>query len=299
MNEFVTNVLFLSASALPLIKYQTSIEATKDIKSPDSFSLKYYSDEVISKKIDMNRLGQESEYNPFSEIPEGSVIIIPITGLMQKYNGWTPDWRYVIGMDYYAELIRYASKCSNVSGIVLKINSPGGTNTSLIQLESALRERTKPCVALIDGVAMSAGYYIASFADLILAENPMSQVGSIGAMGQLIDNSKALENAGLKKVIIYPPESSWKNKTYDKALSGDTELLISEDLTPLAIHFQNIIKKNRKKLDTSVDGILEGREFYADAAIKHKLLDGYGNISDAVDYINKVNDERNSIINLY
>ena len=57
---------------------------------------------------------------------------------------------------------------------------------------------------------------------------------------------------------------------------------IDESLTPFALHFQNIIKTNRPKIDQSAEGILEGREFYAYDAITYKAIDGLMNLDQAI-----------------
>lgn len=227
-----------------------------------------------------------SSDNPFDAYEENSVVILPIIGMMYKYN--TIDWdeyKYVIGMDQVANLIRKADQSPKIAGIILLCNTPGGTTQSIMQLEDAMRNRTKPVIGLVDGMCMSGGIYALSFCDKIYATNRMCEIGSIGTYCRLLDNSKMLENAGIKIIPVYPKESVWKNRAVNEALAGNEKLLIDESLAPFAIHFQNIIKENRPKLKQDVEGILEGREFYAYDAIEHKLIDGLRNIPQAIEEV--------------
>jgi len=222
---------------------------------------------------DLDEPGQ----NPYDKLADNSIAVIPLTGAMFKYGYW---WRP--GADDLAEMIRLADRSSQVMGTVLLVNTPGGTTSSVIQLEDAMRNRTKPCIGLIDGQCCSGGIYAASFCDELYAMNRMCEIGSIGTYAQLVDNSKALEQWGYTVQAIYPPESKWKNLSHREALEGKPERIIVEELTPYAIHFQNIIKSNRPKLDQSVEGILEGRVFYAYDAIENGLIDGLMNMEQAM-----------------
>lgn len=233
---------------------------------------------------------EEPGKNPYDDFEENSVAIIPIVGLMMKYGYW---WRY--GCDYFANMIRLADQSPKIAGTILLFNTPGGSTSSIIQLEDAMRNRTKKSVALIDYQCCSGGIYTASFCDEIYAMNRMCEVGSIGTYAQFINDSKALEKYGYKIEQIYPPESSYKNRPEREALEGKPERIIKEQLTPFAIHFQNIIKENRPKINQSTEGILEGKVFYAYDAIENGLIDGLMNVEQAIKRVQKLSEIQQSI----
>ncbi|MEG1586193.1 MAG: S49 family peptidase [Bacteroidales bacterium] len=298
--EFITSHYLMHSCGYPRITAMLEAGGTPcDKEIPSGVDLQYlHAGQLLTMQAKL-AASSSSEYNPFSELPEGTIPVFNITGLMTKYSGYDDNWRWHIGMDVIAGWIRQASESDNVSGIIVRANTPGGTTTSLIQLEAAIRACTKPNVMLIDGQLASAGIYFGSFFERILAENKMCEIGSIGAVGSIVDMRKAAENKGIVVREIYPPESKYKNLTHREALDGDDQRMIDEVLTPLALHFQNIIKKNRKKIDLSVDGILEGRMFYADDAIKYKLIDGYGTLQDAIAYINDTANTRKSVSTIF
>lgn len=229
-----------------------------------------------------------------SSSEEKSVAIVPIIGPMFKYDSW---WNY--GIDHYASIIQSIDADPSIDGTILLLNTPGGSVQSTIRMEEVLKNRKKPCVAMIDGMACSSGMYIASYSDFIMANNPMCLVGSIGTMVTIEDNSKMLEKYGIKLIEIYPPESSYKNKGYKEALSGDTSYIVNELLSPYAIQFQNVIKKNRPKLDLSVEGIIEGRDFFAKDAVSNGLIDAIGTLEDSVSKVYQLSEDRKDMFNLF
>jgi protease-4 len=232
--------------------------------------------------------------NPFDQYPEGSVAIIPLVGMMTKYGSW---WSY--GVDDIANMVRQATASDKIKCMVLLTNTPGGTTASVYQFEDALRNNTKPIVGLVDGMAMSGGKYSISFCDKILAMNRMCQVGNIGTMMSLVNSTESDKQYGYKRIEVYPPESKFKNLAVREALNGDTKRLIEEQLTPWAIHFQNTVKENRPGIDTSVEGILGGRDFYAYDAVANGLIDGIGNMNDAVNLALQLCDERKQTYSLF
>ena len=228
--------------------------------------------------------------DPFSNFEEGSVAIIPVIGPMFKYGTWR-----TYGVDELAELLALADKSSKIIGTIILVNTPGGNIQSLYRMEDVLRNRTKPCIALVDGGCHSCGMYIASLADQIWATNRMCSVGSIGVYATITNDAEFMKRIGLEEIEIYPPESKFKNKAIRDALNGKDKAFIEEHLSPFAQHFQNIVKTNRPKLNLEVEGILEGKDFYAYDAIKYGLIDGICNLTGAVELVAKLAEEQKSI----
>jgi protease IV len=90
-----------------------------------------------------------------------------------------------------------------VKGIMLLINSPGGSATDsyqIYQLVRTYKERHKvPVIAYCEGPALSGGYMIACAADQILA-SPLSVVGSIGVVSMPFFNvSETMEKLGIRE----------------------------------------------------------------------------------------------------
>jgi ClpP class serine protease len=239
-------------------------------------------EKLVAKVYDRNLsffdfMGEKPNQDP-GQTSEG-VLVLPVRGLLTKYGDW---WDY--GTEELAEILTEAYADASIRAIVLQFHSGGGTTHSVIPLEAAIRKRNKPVISAVDTKTFSASLYLAVFGDKLIAVDPMAEIGSIGLMTRILDNSKMLENEGIKIIEIYPPESNWKNKTVLEALKGNTQLIIQEELTPWATYFQDVVRANRPKLDESVEGILNGRTFYAADALSNGLIDAIMPMDEIVQY---------------
>lgn len=222
--------------------------------------------------------------DPFAGLPEGSVAIIPVRGTMLK-NGTMCAW----GADELTGLMLKADASKNIAGTVLRFDSGGGGVNAVPVWIDALSNRKKPVVSLAD-TCCSAAYYAAVHTDHIMAENSLSAMfGSIGVMVRWPDITKALERAGIEMKEVYADQSGHKNKEMQEAAEGKYELLKANHLNPLAVRFQEDVKARRPQLDLKVEGIIEGKVFGAEAALKHGLIDSIGNLSQAVRMVEKLN----------
>lgn len=227
---------------------------------------------------------RESSYE---NVPKGSTAIFRITGTMLKYGTWC-DY----GTAEIANFIREAVQHKNIGSIVLQIDSGGGSVSAIAPLLQVIREaRTagKPVISLVD-LCASAAVYVSAETDLIIAENNVSaEIGSIGVMMSFWDVVPHYEKEGYKFHKVYSSLSEHKNEAFELALEGKYEMIKAEMLDPLAREFQNHVKTRRgDKLDTAVEGILSGKTFYANDALKYGLIDEVGNISLAIERANQL-----------
>lgn len=212
---------------------------------------------------------------------EDVVCIIPIRGTLLKYGTLCS-----YGADEYAAMMDYARLHPKVQGVVLDIDSGGGEAAAvpvLIQAVRRLQQSGKPVVASVDFCG-SAAYWLASACDRIYANNAeVAQIGSIGAMVVLIDDRKATEEAGYKRIYVFAPQSSDKNRAYLDALDDRPEALKENLLRPLAQAFIEGVKTNRAgKLKEDTPGLLSGAVFFAEAAEAAGLIDGVRTREEAI-----------------
>lgn len=216
----------------------------------------------------------------------GSVMVIDLIGTMYQYL-----------TQYVSDMIAHAEEDPEIIGVILHVNTPGGSVTSMYCLEDALKNRTKPVVTVIDGQCCSAGMYVTSFTDHIMALNSMCEVGSIGAMVTLIDDSERMQKLGVKYIEVYPPESKDKNAVYREALAGNLQP-ITDYVSQYAKKFQDVMRTNRI-IDESVDGILSGKVFFAKDAVLNGLVDSIGSMKDAYAMVQKLASLRNEFRGYY
>lgn len=128
----------------------------------------------------------------------GDVAVIRLSGFItQKANMWTELFGGTSTEGLAAE-VRAAMSERSIGAVLLDVDSPGGTVVGVSEAAEVIRASrgSKPLVALANPFMASAAYWLASQADEIVA-TPSSLTGSIGVMSVYVDESKALEAAGL------------------------------------------------------------------------------------------------------
>lgn len=227
-----------------------------------------------------------------TEDKRNSVAVIPCYGMMTRSGSW---WDY--GADDYAAMLNQAYADESIESIVVRMRCVGGGVDCSFPLAEVMAKRNKKVFFALDSYAYSMGYYWATLGDGIFPVGEMASMGSIGVYATLQDDKQMLEKYGLRIIEVIPPESKWKNRTTREALKGKTKLLIQEELTPWAVHFQNVVRKTRPELDESVEGILEGRTFFANDAVTNGLANEIMSFEQIIDYAaNYEEKDRNSKI---
>ena len=224
------------------------------------------------------------------------VAVIPLRGTIIKYGTMCS-----YGADEIAAAIDEAAANKKVIGIVLDIDSGGGAVDAVAPLVDAIRRTKamgKPVVASCD-LCASAAYWTACECDEIMADNNISsEFGSIGVMMSFPDYAKYYEKEGIKIHTIYSNLSTYKNAPFEAAKLGKYDDIKTEELDPLARKFQaNVRAKRVGKLNEKIEGILSGKVFYAEDALKHGLIDSIGTLDRAVERVRELAAEAN--INQY
>ena len=224
------------------------------------------------------------------------VAIIPLRGTMIKYGTMCS-----YGADEIAAAIDEATANKKVTSIVLDIDSGGGAVDAVAPLVDAIRRAKaarKPVVACCD-LCASAAYWAACECNEIMAANSISsEFGSIGVMMSFPDYAKYYEKEGIKVHTIYSNLSTYKNAPFEAAKLGKYDDIKTEELDPLARKFQaNVRAKRAGKLNEDIEGILSGKVFYAEDALKYGLIDSIGTLDRAIARVRELAAEAN--INQY
>ena len=266
---FSSHIVATDAALAKYIPYLTAHKNGAILEFPEAEKLKLGFFDALTK----------SPYQNESDDKKPGVAIVPVHGMLSKSGSW-----WDIGTDEIADTLFDLYADDSVKAIVLDFDSAGGTTDSVIPMEHAISKRTKPVISSVNASCFSAANYIACLTDKIFAVHRMASVGSIGIMAQFVNDDKYYANLGIKIIEIYAPESDFKNKPSREAKAGKPKLFQDEILSPWAIHFQNTVKANRKKLDLTVEGILNGRTFYAYDAATNGLIDGIKPMDEILNY---------------
>ncbi len=175
------------------------------------------------------QLGKELDNTHAMTVRDG-VATIFVTGPLFRYaNLFTA----ISGASSYAMLaldFNVALADQTVKSIVLNVNSPGGEVDGCNELADMIfaARGKKPIVAYVGGEACSAGYWIATAADRIVADET-AIVGSIGVCASVVDTTKWQESQGIEERMIVSSNAPKKNL----GANGITEESVSALLATL------------------------------------------------------------------
>ena len=98
--------------------------------------------------------------------------------------------------------IEQAEKDPNVKKIIFDMDTPGGEASGVDLTGVAIKETKKITEVRIFGMAASAGYWLASQANNIIAMTPTAEIGSIGVAVELIDKTENEKMQGFKRITL-------------------------------------------------------------------------------------------------
>lgn len=135
---------------------------------------------------------------PVMRVSEG-IAEIPVFGPLGKGLGTLEKSCGATSFEDVAEDIAEALGRRDVSGILLNIDSPGGSVNGTPELGALVARASegKPVLAFTDSLMASAAYWIGSQADMIVASMSAS-VGSVGVILPWVDRSRQAEAMGIK-----------------------------------------------------------------------------------------------------
>ena len=188
-----------------------------------------------------------------------------------------------IGSERISRAIRKARTDKKVKAIVLRVNSPGGSAlaSDVIWREIVLTKKVKPVIVSMGDVAASGGYYIACAADSIFAQ-PNTITGSIGVFGIIPNMQKFFNN---KLGITFDGVKTGKFSdlgTVSRPLTDVERMIIQVEVNNIYSSFTNKVADGRKKSQSYIDSIGQGRVWSGTEALENGLVDRLGNIDDAI-----------------
>ncbi len=193
------------------------------------------------------------------------------------------------GMATMGALIQQADANPNFDGIILQIDSPGGTVDGTEELANIVKNTQKPVVTYVDGLMASAALWIGSSADRVVAATEFAEIGSVGVLLSFSDIQPAYEKLGVKFHTITAPQSTEKVKMWEDLRAGKYEDYKTEVLAPIADQFITVVKSNRPNVQ---EQHLKGKVFFA-KDVMDVFVDRIGDLSVAINELESLIEERN------
>ncbi|MBU6321446.1 MAG: S49 family peptidase [Patescibacteria group bacterium] len=172
---------------------------------------------------------------------------------------------------------------ASIKGLVLLVNSPGGSVPAGEMIASALQGLGKPSAAVILDMGDSAAYFAASGASRIFA-SAFSDVGDIGVTSSFVNTA----GANSKNGDVFEQISSGKYKDAgnpDKPLTDDERALLQRNVDEMFQHLVDEIAANRHMATSTVLALSDGSSMPGTLALEKGLIDELGDESSAATWI--------------
>ena len=180
-----------------------------------------------------------------------------------------------------------AARNENCRGLVLRVNSPGGSALAsevLWEATDEFKSDGRPFVVSMGGVAASGGYYVAAGADRIFAE-PGTITGSIGVVGMKLALGGTMEHLGLTThEIKRGAHADLMNTT--RPFSEDERKLVRASMLGIYDTFKKRVSDGRgDRIVGDLETLAGGRVYSGSQALKVGLVDELGGLNDAIAYL--------------
>jgi protease-4 len=201
-------------------------------------------------------------------------------------SGYDPVNGAVAGSETLIEYIRQARRDTAVRGIVLRIDSPGGSATASDaiwrELMIAKNEREdRPIVASMSDLAASGGYYIAMPAQAIVAQ-PSTLTGSIGIFGGKFVTGGLYEKLGAH----IESTSIGKNAEINSPVRPYNPAEVKKLDEQLQAFYDQFVEKaaaSRHSTPEKIDALAQGRVWTGQQAKDRGLVDALGGLDRAIE----------------
>lgn len=195
----------------------------------------------------------------------------------------------LVGGETLARQLAALKEDDEVKAVVLRVNSPGGSAlaSEVIWHEAEALRQEKPLIVSMGNMAASGGYYISAPADMILA-SPMTETGSIGVFGLMLNGEQGLKNKlGISVDVVKTNPSADMGMTVFGAvgvrpLSQSEREYMQYGVEQVYKTFVGHVAEGRNLSVEAVDSIGGGHIWSGTDALNIGLIDGFGGLKEAI-----------------
>ena len=181
----------------------------------------------------------------------------------------------------------------NSAGVVLRINSPGGSPVQAGMINDEIHRLrklypAKPFYVVIEDICASGGYYVAVAGDQILVDKA-SLVGSIGVIMEGFGFTGLMDKLGVTRRMITAGSNKGMLDPFSKENPQQVEM-IKTMIDEIHQQFIAVVKAGRGTRLKETPDMFSGRVWNGEQAIKIGLVDGYGSVESVARDIFKAQD---------
>ena len=271
----------------------TTMETSKLIKS-HLIDRTCYKHEVESRLKQLCGLDEDDDlrlvsipvmaanYEP-AEGGDGKIAVVYASGEIDGTGGG-------IDSEELVATVEDIMKDDDIKGMVLRVNSPGGSAFGSEQIWEVLerfKKTGRPLAVSMGDLAASGGYYISCGADRIFADS-VTITGSIGVFGVIPTAEELYQNKlGINVSVVKTNSNSEMNAMgiYNKKYTPVQQAAMQNYVNQTYDLFTKRCADGRHMPQDSIKKIAEGRVWDAKSAMKLKLIDEFGSLDDAIKWV--------------
>jgi protease IV len=219
-----------------------------------------------------------------NRIKDPSLVVLHLSGVIVDGSSPSP------GMMMSGPMVEQIGKLTNderVKGVVIRINSPGGSATASEAIRQALIQLAakKPCLVSMGEMAASGGYWISCLGVPVYAE-PETLTGSIGVFSFKLSFGTLFRRIGVQMETLALDESA-AAFSMDRPWSDKDQTTLQSTVDNFYQRFLTIVSESRKLPVDKVDSLAGGRVWSGAQAKQSGLVDELGGVDDCLDVLAK------------
>ena len=208
----------------------------------------------------------------------GTIAVIYAEGsIMYDPNGVTEG---VITPDNILEKVEKAMQTKNLKGIVLRVNSGGGSALASEVIYQELTKLNIPIYVSMSDTTASGGYYISMAGNKVFANNA-TITGSIGVVSMIPKFYNTQEKFGVHSNSISKGKYSDINDSF-APLSQESRDKITQSMQETYSEFKSRVSKSRKIDENILENYAQGKIWLGDEAKNIKLVDGIASLDEVI-----------------
>src|SRR5215207_7087073 len=211
------------------------------------------------------------------------VAVVPVEGTIAPADNTLGGTQPTTTPEGFADALRQAGQDTSVVAVVIEVNSPGGGVTASDEMHQSIldfkKNTGKPVVVSMGDTAASGGYYIATAADRILA-NETTLTGSLGVIFPLNNYAEAADKFGITQVVIKSGKYKDMGNAFREMRPDEREIfqsIVNQDYS----EFVDVISEGREIPEDRVREIADGRVYSGSQARDLGLVDSFGGLDEA------------------
>lgn len=216
----------------------------------------------------------------------GTVAVLPLQGVI------TPRGSLIMrilglgggGLEGFREALDTAVNDSDISAIVLDVNSPGGLVSLVPEVAKEIREarEEKPIIAVANVMAASAAYWLASQAsEVVVTES--GEVGSIGVLWRHEEFSAMDARIGIKTTLIYAGKHKTEGNPFEP-LTEEAKEAFQASVDDFYDMFIADVAAGRGVKEAAVrEGFGQGRMVLAEQAVSDGMADRVATLEEVIE----------------